>query len=76
MLVRRIVEEGKVSGAQLARDSSLSAQSLHMWMSGRRTPQPESLRQLANGLDFRAGLLAKLAAELRAEAEGGDDAEA
>lgn len=69
MLVRRIVEESGLASPLLARDAGLSVDALWSWTSGRRTPQPESLRQLADGLDRRAEHLRDLARQLREAAE-------
>lgn len=64
-LIRRVVEESRLSQHQIARDSGMSYAALHAWIIGKRTPRPESLLQLADGLDSRAGALQKLAQELR-----------
>lgn len=64
-LIRRVVEESRLSQHQLARDAGMSYAALHAWIIGKRTPRPESLLQLADGLDSRAEALQKLARELR-----------
>jgi len=63
-MVRRVVEESGVSRATLARDAEVSYHAIHAWITGRRTPEPESLARLAAGLRRRAGRLEELAAEL------------
>ena len=64
-LIRRVVEESKIPQAQLARDAKLSYATLRAWILGSRTPRPESLVQLAEGLESRADALRGLANELR-----------
>jgi transcriptional regulator with XRE-family HTH domain len=68
-LVRRVVEESRLSQYQLARDSGLSYAALHAWIIGKRVPRPESLLQLAEGLEARAGELQRMAEKVRREAE-------
>jgi len=69
MLVTRIVEESRQTRAQLARDAGLSEDTLWSWMTGRRNPTPEKLRQLAEGLRNRSATLAALADELERDAQ-------
>lgn len=64
-LIRRVVEESSIPQAQLARDAGLSYATLRAWILGSRTPRPESLVQLAEGLESRADALRGLANELR-----------
>jgi transcriptional regulator with XRE-family HTH domain len=64
-LIRRVVEESSLPQAQLARDAKLSYATLHSWILGSRTPRPESLVQLAEGLEARAEQFNQLAQELR-----------
>ena len=68
-LVRRVVEESGLSQYQLARDSGLSYAALHAWIIGKRAPRPESLLQLAGGLETRAQELRRMAEKVRHEAE-------
>jgi transcriptional regulator with XRE-family HTH domain len=71
MLVREAIQASGIPKARLARDAGLSRAALNAWISGARMPQPESIRQLAEGLRSRAGRLQDLAAELeRAAGEG------
>jgi len=64
-LIRRVVEESRLSQHQLARDAGMSYAALHAWIIGKRTPRPESLLQLADGLESRADVLHHLVEELR-----------
>lgn len=67
MLVARIVDQSCQTRAQLARDAGLSEDTLWSWITGRRNPSPERLRQLAAGLRGRAQKLLDLAEELEKE---------
>lgn len=60
-----MVEESRLSQHQLARDAGMSYAALHAWIIGKRTPRPDSLLQLADGLEARAASLRQLAEELR-----------
>ena len=64
MLVRRVIQQSEIPQAVIARDAQLSRASLNSWLAERRTPQPESLKQLAGGLRARAARLVELAEEL------------
>lgn len=72
MLISRLVKESRVERTQLAKDSGLSYAALHSWIVGAREPRPESLHQLAAGLDVRANRLRELAQELRSAAGEGE----
>jgi len=63
--VRRALSEGPFAMRQLAAESGLSYDVLRSWRSGRRRPNQESVRKLANGLSSRAERLKQLAADLR-----------
>lgn len=63
--VRRALREGPFAMRQLAADSGLSYDVLRSWRSGRRRPNPESVRKLADGLSRRSDVLRELARELR-----------
>lgn len=63
--VRRALAEGPFAMRQLAAESGLSYDVLRSWRSGRRRPNQESVRKLANGLNARAERLKQLAADLR-----------
>ncbi len=69
MIVARVIQESGQSRAQVARDAGLSEDALWSWLSGRRTPSDDSLRQLAEGLRRRADRLQELAGELEGAAE-------
>ena len=69
MLVKKALERSGLSRAQLARDSEISEAALWSWIKGKRVPDPESLRRLAEGLESRSEELQQLAEELR-EAAG------
>lgn len=64
MLIRRALEEGPFSMQQLAEDAGVSYDTLYSWARGRRAPQPEGIRQLAEGLRRRRDMLDALAEEL------------
>jgi hypothetical protein len=63
--VRKALREGPFAMRQLAADSGLSYDVLRSWRSGRRRPNPESVRKLAEGLSRRSDSLRELARELR-----------
>jgi transcriptional regulator with XRE-family HTH domain len=63
--VRKALREGPFAMRQLAADSGLSYDVLRSWRSGRRRPNPESVRKLAEGLSRRSETLRELARELR-----------
>jgi hypothetical protein len=69
-LVREIIQESGLPRALLARDAELSRAALEAWISEARTPQPESLEQLARGLEKRSSRLQYLAFRLRAMRDG------
>lgn len=62
--VRRALREGPFAMRQLAADSGLSYDVLRSWRSGRRRPNAESVRKLADGLARRSEILRNLAQEL------------
>lgn len=64
MLVREIIQASELPTTLLARDANLSRDALNAWVADRRTPQPESVKQLADGLRKRAARLAELAEAL------------
>ncbi len=64
MLVKEVIQESELPKALLARDANLSWDALNSWLAERRTPQPESLHQLAEGLRKRAARLEELAERL------------
>ncbi len=64
-VVRRVLREGPFAMRQLAQDSGLSYDVLRSWRSGRRRPNPESVRKLADGIARRSDLLRDLARDLR-----------
>lgn len=64
-VVRRVLREGPFAMRQLAQDSGLSYDVLRSWRSGRRRPNPESVRKLADGIARRSDMLRDLARDLR-----------
>lgn len=66
-MLRRIVDESGLPQAVIADDAGLSYASIRSWLIGRRSPEPESLRKLAEGLRARAAKLEELADELEAD---------
>lgn len=63
--VRRALREGPFAMRQLAADSGLSYDVLRSWRSGRRRPNAESVRKLAEGLARRSDILRDLARDLK-----------
>ena len=63
--VRKALREGPFAMRQLAADSGLSYDVLRSWRSGRRRPNPESVRKLADGLARRSEALRDLARDLK-----------
>ena len=64
-VVRKVLREGPFAMRQLAADSGLSYDVLRSWRSGRRRPNPESVRKLADGIARRSDALRDLARDLR-----------
>jgi hypothetical protein len=65
-IVREVIQESELPRTLLARDAELSRAALEAWVVGARTPQAESIEQLANGLMHRANQLQHLAVRLLA----------
>ena len=65
-IVREVIQESELPRTLLARDAELSRAALEAWIVGARTPQAESVEQLANGLMRRASHLQNLAVRLLA----------
>ncbi len=65
-IVREVIQESELPRTLLARDAELSRAALEAWIVGARTPQSESVEQLANGLMRRANQLQHLAVRLLA----------
>ena len=63
--VRRALRDGPFAMRQLASDSGLSYDVLRSSRSGRRRPNPDSVRKLADGLARRSDALRDLARDLR-----------
>jgi transcriptional regulator with XRE-family HTH domain len=63
--VREVIEESGLPRTLIAEDAHLSRATLSTWLAGTRTPQPESVTQLADGLEKRAKQLQSLATRLR-----------
>ena len=73
--VRNALRDAPFAMRQLAAETGLSYDVLRSWRSGRRHPNKESVRRLAEGLAARAERLNQLARELRDTVEspnGGD----
>ena len=71
-LVRNALREAPFAMRQLASESGLSYDVLRSWRSGRRHPNRESVRRLADGLAARAERLNNLSRELRRTVERPD----
>ena len=65
-VVREVIEESGLPRTLIAEDAHLSRATIITWLAGTRTPQPESVAQLANGLERRANQLQALVLRLRA----------
>lgn len=66
MIVQRVLKD--VPLREIAEASGLSYGTVRKWAVGLRTPQPEALRRLAEGLRKRGSQLGELAAELEGAA--------
>lgn len=64
-VVREVIEESGLPRTLIAEDAHLSRATIITWLAGTRTPQPESVAQLADGLERRAKLIQTLVARLR-----------
>ena len=64
-MVREVIEESGLPRTLIAEDAHLSRATLITWLAGTRTPQPESVAQLADGLERRARQLQSLVTKLR-----------
>ena len=64
-VVREVIEESGLTRTQIAEDANLSRATMIAWLAGTRTPQPESVAQLANGLERRVRQLEACIAKLR-----------
>lgn len=62
-VVREVIEGYRRT--LIAEDSHLSRATLITWLAGTRTPQPESVEQLADGLERRAKQIESLVSRLR-----------
>jgi hypothetical protein len=64
-VVREVIEESGLPRTLVAQDAHLSRATLITWLAGTRTPQPDSVAQLADGLERRAQHLLSLVVKLR-----------
>ena len=64
-VVREVIEESGLPRTLVAQDAHLSRATLITWLAGTRTPQLESVAQLADGLERRANHLLSLVLRLR-----------
>lgn len=64
-VVREVIEESGLPRTLIAEDANLSRATLITWLAGTRTPQPETVAQLADGLERRANQLQSLVTRLR-----------
>lgn len=64
-VVREVIEESGLPRTLIAQDANVSRAAIIAWLAGTRTPQPESVAQLADGLERRAKLLQGLVTRLR-----------
>jgi transcriptional regulator with XRE-family HTH domain len=63
--VAEILQESELPRTLIAKDAELGRATLESWLSGLRNPSPESLAQVADGLEKRGDRLQKLATRLR-----------
>jgi transcriptional regulator with XRE-family HTH domain len=64
-VVREVIEESGLPRTLIAEDAHLSRATIITWLAGTRMPQPESVAQLADGMERRAKLLQSLVSRLR-----------
>jgi transcriptional regulator with XRE-family HTH domain len=64
-VVREVIEESGLPRTLIAADAHLSRATLIAWLAGTRTPQPESVAQLADGMERRIAKLQLLVSMLR-----------
>ncbi|MFL5382084.1 MAG: helix-turn-helix domain-containing protein [Longimicrobiaceae bacterium] len=64
-VVREVIEESGLPRTLIAEDAHLSRATLITWLAGTRSPQPESVALLADGLEKRAKQLEALVERLR-----------
>jgi transcriptional regulator with XRE-family HTH domain len=64
-VVREVIEESGLPRTLIAEDANLSRAAIIAWLAGTRTPQPESVAQLADGLERRAKIIQSQVARLR-----------
>lgn len=64
-VVREVIEESGLPRTLIAEDANLSRASIIAWLAGTRTPQPESVEQLADGLERRAKVIQAQVSRLR-----------
>lgn len=64
-VVREVIDESGLPRTLIAEDAKVSRAAIIAWLAGTRTPQPESITQLADGLERRAKLILALVARLR-----------
>jgi transcriptional regulator with XRE-family HTH domain len=64
-VVREVIEESGLPRTLIAEDAHLSRATLITWLAGTRTPQLETVKQLADGLEKRANQLQALVSRLR-----------
>lgn len=57
--------ESELPRTLLAKDAGLGRATLEAWISGLRNPSPESLAQIADGMEQRGDRLIKLATRVR-----------
>ena len=64
-VVSEALLESELPRTLVAKDAGLGRATLEAWISGLRNPSPESLAQVADGLEQRANRLQRLAARIR-----------
>jgi transcriptional regulator with XRE-family HTH domain len=75
MLVQRVLKEAPFSMRQLADAEGLSYGGVRGWAMGNRTPTPDNIRRLAEGIRKQSERLAELATELDAATAAEGDGE-
>ena len=69
MIVQKALKEGTFGMRQLAEAEGMSYGTIRAWAMGRRAPEPDNIRKIADGFEHRAEMLKELAEQLRRAAE-------
>lgn len=64
-VLAEVIKDSELPRTLIAKDASLGRATLESWLSGLRSPSPESAAQIASALETRAAHLTNLAVRLR-----------